>query len=433
MKDDSANPRLLAARGIALGRLGRGPEGLRSLEQALAISPKFLPALEGAAEIGYRDHVPKAALFLKRVLELDPDNAAAHAMSGSLAFEKSDCAGANAHFSRAEKMIANDSLVMAQWGECLIASNQSASGAERLRTSLALRPNEKVQYDLALALHLAGKDSEAIEAAAKLRVDSDSENLRGSIYASQNRVPEAIAAFRKAAELDPQNEQNYVDLVSVCLDHQSFDVAKDIVNAGIANLPDSAALYTLRGAIAAQTSDVEQSAADFERARRLQPDRSYGDLGLSLLLRQQDQIDSAIAVIRPRLKKSPDDATLNFLLADLLLRKSEDPGKRSEHEARKHLTKAITLEPDLAKAHAALGKLLFQSGEQEPALKELKRALELDGTDRVALNQYVLVLRKLNRNEEARAAARQLQEVLAADRKSEVEKNRFRVVRLPAQ
>ena len=434
LTNEPANPRLLAARGIALGHLGRDGEGLQTLEKALTISPKFLPALEGAAEISYRGHNPKAAAFLTRVLELEPNNAAAHGMTGAMAFEKGDCAAAMAHFSRADAVITNDSLALAQWGECLIASNRPASGVERLRASLALHPgNKDVAYDLALALHLAGKHAEALQAAAALSLDSEVENLRGSIYASQNLIPEAIAAFRKAAELDPKNEQNYIDLASICLDHQSFDVAKDVVNAGIANLPDSAALYTLRGAIAAQTSDVEQSAADFERARRLQPDRSYGDVGLSLLLRQQDQIEQAIAVIRPRLKKSPGDAMLNFLLADLLMRKSEDPGKQAEREARKLLTNAVRLQPELAKAHAALGKLLFQAGEADPAASELKRALQLDPGDRVALNQYVLVLRRLNRNEEARAAAQQLRGVLTADRKNEVEKNRFRLVRLPAQ
>ncbi len=293
-----------------------------------------------------------------------------------------------------------------------------------------MRGDEKVRYNLALALHLATRDAEALPLARALRPDADALNLLGSIYAAQNQVPEAIAALRKATELAPRDEQNYIDLASVCLDHQSFDVAEDVVNAGLHNIPDSAALYTLRGAIAAQTSDIERSAADFEHARRLQPDRSYGDVGLSLLLRQQDQVDAAIAVIRPRLKQNPDDATLNFLLADLLTRKSGEIAPSDLQEARRLLTNAIRLQPNMAKAHAALGKLLFQSGNAPDAARELKRALDLDASDRVALNQYILVLRRLNRNDEATAAAQRLRDVLADARRSEVETNRFRLVRL---
>ena len=262
-------------------------------------------------------------------------------------------------------------------------------------------------------------------------MDADSAvlNLLGSIYASQDKVADAIVAFRKATELDPKNEQNYIDLASLCLDHQSFDVAADVVNVGIANIPDSAALYTLRGAIAAQTSNVEQAAADFERANRLKPDASYGDVGLSLLLGQQSQIDEAIAVIRSRLERAPNDAKLNFLLADLLVRKSDDPQQSGQHEAQRLLVKAVGLQPDLAKAHAALGKLLLKSGQADLAIKELKVALEKDPNDRVALNQYVLALNRLHRTAEARAAAERLRDLLSEDRRAEVRKNRIRIMR----
>ncbi|HVH72566.1 MAG TPA: tetratricopeptide repeat protein, partial [Candidatus Dormibacteraeota bacterium] len=252
-----------------------------------------------------------------------------------------------------------------------------------------------------------------------------------SIYASQYKVPEAIAAFRKATELDPKNEQNYIDLASLCLDHQSFDVAADIVNVGIANIPDSASLYALRGVIAAQTSNLEQSAADFEQANHLRPDASYGDVGLSLLLGQQSQLDEAIAVIRSRIKSAPNDATLNFLLADLLMRKPDDP-QTGQDEARRLLTKAVRLQPDMAKAHAALGKLLLKSGQAEEAINELKLALAKEPNDRVALNQYVLALTRLHRTEEAKAAAERLRDVLSEGRRDEVRKNRIRIVRSSA-
>jgi tetratricopeptide (TPR) repeat protein len=435
LRQDSANPRLLVLRGVALGQLGRDREALESLERALTISPRFMTALQAAAEIAYRIHDARANNYLSRILQQDPNNAPAHGMSGALAFEARDCAAATTQFAAAEILIHDDPLALAQWGECLVVIGQAASGAARLRAALTLQPEtapgaKNLRYDLALALHESGKDDDALEIARALPDEACRENLLGFLYAAQDKVPEAIAALRKSAELDPKNEQTYIDLASVCLDHQSFDVAEDVVNIGLANLPDSAALYALRGAIAAQTSHVEQSAADFERASRLQPDRSYGDLGLSLLLRQQDQIDQAITLIRLRLAKSPNDATLNFLLADLLVRQSSDDDRSQVSEAHRLLATAIRLDPNMAKAHAALGKLLFQCGDPGRAATSLTRALDLDPSDRVALNQYVLVLRRLGKSSEASAAAQRLRDVLAEDRKSEVQKNRYRLVRL---
>ncbi len=429
LKQQPSNPRLLAARGLALERLNRDQDALQSFEKSLAISPKFLIALEGAAEITYRTHDPKTTDYLSRILQQDPQNAAAHGMAGALAFEEHDCPAANRHFAAAEPALNDNPLALAQWGECLLAEDEAHLATKQLGQSLRLRPQDKtVSYNLALALHLDHHDEEALEITKTLAADSDVLNLVGSIYAGQDKVADAIAAFRKATELDPKNEQNYIDLASLCLDHQSFDIAADIVNVGIANIPDSAALYTLRGAIAAQTSNMEQSAADFERANRLKPDASYGDVGLSLLLGQQSQLDEAIAVIRSRLERAPNDAKLNFLLADLLMRKSGDAQESGQDEARRLLMKAVRLQPDFAKAHAALGKLLLKSGQVDAAIVELKVALEKEPNDRVALNQYVLALTRLHRTEEARAAAERLRDVLAEDRRAEVRKNRIRIV-----
>jgi tetratricopeptide (TPR) repeat protein len=432
LKQQPSNPRLLAARGVALERLNRDREALQSFEESLAISPKFLVALEGAAEVTYRTHDPKVSNYLSRILQQDPQNTAAHGMAGALAFEEHDCPAANGHFAAAESALSDNPLALAQWGECLLAVDEPHLATKQLEESLRLRPQDKrVRYNFALALHLDHRDEESLEIAKTLGADSDVLNLLGSIYASQDKVPEAIAVFRRATELDSKNEQNYIDLASLCLDHQSFDVAADVVNVGIANIPDSAALYTLRGAIAAQTSNLEQSAADFEQANRLKPDASYADVGLSLLLGQQSQLDEAIAVIRSRIKSAPSDAKLNFLLADLLMRKPDDP-QTGQDEARRLLTTAVRLQPDMAKAHAALGKLLLKSGQAEEAISELKLALEKEPNDRVALNQYVLALTRLHRTAEAKAAAERLRDVLSEDRRAEVRKNRIRIVRSSA-
>ena len=54
--------------------------------------------------------------------------------------------------------------------------------------------------------------------------------------------------------------------------------------------------------------------------------------------------------------------------------------------------------------------------------------MELDPNDRVALNQYILALKRLGKIQEANAAAQRLRDVLAEDRAAEVRKNRVRFV-----
>ena len=429
LRQDGGNPRLWAARGAALTRLGRNAESLQSFEHALSISPKYLPALEGAADAAYGQDPRRAGGYVRRILAQDPGNRTAHAMAGAIAFEARDCRGVMDHFARSGEVARHSAEALAQWGECLTGAADATHAAERFRESLALHEDARVRFHLAVALHLSGQQGAALEALRGAPADAAARNLAGAIYVAQSRFAEAVAAYREAIALAPGEPRHYIDLASLCLDHQSFDVAADVVNAGLAANPKSPALYTLRGAIAAQFSRMEEAAADFERAGRLEPDQIYSDAGLSLLLEQQDQIEQAIAVIRPRLAKAPGSAALHFILGDLLL-KPQNATAAQRAEARAQLTEAIRLKPDLAKAHAVLGKLLLQEGQAAAAVEQLRLALRHDPADRIALNQLVLAYRRLGRAEEARAAAAQLQRALTDERQAEVRKNGVRFVRL---
>jgi len=64
--------------------------------------------------------------------------------------------------------------------------------------------------------------------------------------------------------------------------------------------------------------------------------------------------------------------------------------------------------PSWAKLTRPLGKLLLQGNHPEDAAVELRRALDEDPEDRVALNQYILTMKRINRIEEANAAALRL-------------------------
>ncbi|MDQ6679067.1 MAG: tetratricopeptide repeat protein [Acidobacteriota bacterium] len=431
VREEPGNPRLWAARASALSRLGRIPESLESFDKSLAISPKFLQALQAAAEIAYNSRDPRAAAYLNRILEQSPANPTAHAMAGALAYEAQDCRAANSHFATASVALAGNADALARWGECLVQENQPVVAAAKLSQALQLRPGDRrLTLQLAAAEHLSGAEARALSLLTHLPKDGAAMNLRAAIFTTQERFADAVNAYREAMRLNPAAEANYIDLASLCLEHQSFQVAADVVNAGLVSLPRSAALYTMRGAIKAQSSEPEQAAADFERASQLAPSEFYGQAGLSLLYEQQDQLDQAEAVLRPKLKASPDNAVLHFLLADVLLKRQElAAGGRSE--ARTCLETAIRLKPEMSQAHALLGKLELQEGNGEAAVTESRKALAQNPSDRIALNQLVLALRKLGRKEEARQAAEQLKENLAQGRRDEVHSNTVRFVRTP--
>ncbi len=83
---------------MAMTGLRRDSEALPVLKTAMEISPDYVPAIEAAVEIEYRQGKPEVVSHLKHLLALRPGESTAHAMLGALAWKQSDCAAAVQHF-----------------------------------------------------------------------------------------------------------------------------------------------------------------------------------------------------------------------------------------------------------------------------------------------------------------------------------------------
>jgi Flp pilus assembly protein TadD len=437
LKSRPGDARLWTIRAIALERLGRLPQSLASFERALALDPDSIAALKGATEVAYRTHSPKAARFVQRVLAREPGDETAHAMAGSLAVEADSCSEAAAHFARSGAALRENQLALAQYAGCLLRLKRPREAGDIFQRLAEASPGDPAaRYNLAVCRLEAGQAQEAAAAAAAgvaLRPgDPELLNIFAAASAAAGQLETAIAALRKATEVAPAEERHYVDLALLCAEHDAFDLALEVVNTGLANIPGSSRLYTVRGAIQAERSEIDAAMRDFEQASALSPDELYGSVGLSLVLRQANRLPEAIALLRGKLAAQPHDATLNYLLADVLLRTDPDPASLESAEARTALQRALQARPDFAKAHGTLGKLQLRSDEVASAVDELRAAVQLDPSDRLALNQLVRAYRRLGRQEDAAAAAVQLKKLLETERTEEVARNRIRLYRAPA-
>jgi tetratricopeptide (TPR) repeat protein len=355
-------------------------------------------------------------------------------MAGVLAVESGGCDKAVEHFRQSGQALDGNAAALTQFGGCLMRVRRPEEAVAVFERSLRDAGDAPdARYNLAVALLDAGRNEEAVtQARAAMTArprDPEVLSLFAAASAATGQVEPAITALRTAIEIAPDNERHYLDLALICLDHDAADLAMEVVDAGLARIPDSARLYTMRGAIRADRAELEQAVQDFERARALGPDDLYGSVGLSLVLRQSERVPEAIALLRQKLARHPADATLNYLLADALMRSDPDPASAEFREARVALGRALKANPGFASARAALGKLWLRAGELPRAVEALEVALKLDPSNRVALNQLVLAYRQLGRTSEALAAADALKALLARERDAEVARNRVRLVK----
>jgi Flp pilus assembly protein TadD len=436
LQSEPGNVTLWTGRGLALENLGRSEEALQSFGHALGLQPSFIPALKAAAELTYRSHDPHAREFVEKLLKADPQNKTAHAMAGVLAFEAQDCGGAISHFEAAGTELTQNRQGYSLLGVCLLRLNHSAEAEHVFRILLTQNPeSSNVRYDLGYSQFLSGHAIEAIESLRPLtsvdRPPADALNLIAAAEAYSGQLAAAIADLRKAVEVQPAAEEHYLDFAALCLAHGSLDIAKEIVDIGLEKIPTSARLYSMRGIIQAQHGKYEEASRDFEQANRLSPETSYGSLGLSVLRAESKQPQEAARLLREKLSRAPDDPTLNYLLADILLNQPGTTTAGDLTEAKSVLLRSIRAKPDFSSAHALLGKLYRREGDKARAIEEFKTALAHDPQNRVALNQIVTALREANRVDEAASYSRRLRRTLEQEISSDADQTRLRIVRTP--
>ena len=90
LKTSPGSAQLWMLQGLAYSGKGDQKSALDSYEAALKISPDYLPALEGAAQLEYQAGRQDAVPFLERILKSRPQDMTTHAMLAVLAFKKGD-------------------------------------------------------------------------------------------------------------------------------------------------------------------------------------------------------------------------------------------------------------------------------------------------------------------------------------------------------
>ncbi len=152
----SRDPRLWALNGLVLARLGNQQQALASYKQALAITPDYLPALEGAAEITYKAHSPEAETLVRGILRARPDDQTAHGMLAALSFEHGKCETAVEEFAHARDAIASNAPALKQYGYCLLKLRRAAEAVPVFEQIERLDPADpKATVSISLSFNLS--------------------------------------------------------------------------------------------------------------------------------------------------------------------------------------------------------------------------------------------------------------------------------------
>jgi tetratricopeptide (TPR) repeat protein len=437
LKESPNDPQLWAMQGAAYSGKGHQKEALSSFRTALRISPDYLPALHGAAQIEYDAGSREAVPLLQRVLRLRPADPTGHAMLAVLEYRQGNCTVAAEHFEKAGAMLDSQLVALHAYATCLVRLKRLDEAARVFLRAISLQPEDPQQRRLLASIQLMNhKPQDAVATLQPLveqNPSSETLELASSAYEDAQDTAEAVSALQQAILLDPQNISLYLDFAQICFAHASFQVGINVVSDGIEQRPDSAQLYFARGVLYVQVADYEKAEADLVKAYQLDPNESLTAAAQGLLAVQQNDLDRAMRDVREKLKSRPHDPLLLYLQADVLTQKGAEPGTADFQIAMQSAKKAVALRPTLAAARAVLAKLYLQSGKNQEAAEQCRKALEIDPKDQASLYRLIQALRKTGETEQVPELLKRLALLRQESAKQQKQNSRYKLVEGDAQ
>ncbi len=222
------------AAGMLLEKQEKFADAVEEYKQALALDPAS-DALTGLANIYMRGRrFPEAAEYLRRLVALHPEQAAAHV----------------------------------QLGRVLAAEGKNDAAIAELETGAKLAPaDESIQRDLAELYATAGKNDEA-EATYRVLLaghpnEADLHRGLGQCLLREKNPAVAQQEFLAAVKLKPDLGEAYGDLAFAASENKNYPLVIQALDARAKFLPEIPITYFLRASAYDHLKDTKKAAANY--------------------------------------------------------------------------------------------------------------------------------------------------------------------------
>jgi predicted Zn-dependent protease len=455
LADNPRNVKALNLAGLAYTGKGDLQKADQYFESCLQVDPGFLPALKNLSvnEFNAHQYADAEKHLLAAEKEL-PDDPVVNLFLGQIEYRQQKFKLAAEHLDRARNLVLQDPNVTAYLAVSFLRTDQKPQALELLgritpsdidpQSQLAIGISlaeidmyaEAIPYlqaafnhdpdsydtgfDLALACIRTKQYANAIAASNELvrrgHDTSELENVLAEASEDNGQTQQAVDAYRKAIALDSDDVNNYLDFALLCINHHSFADGMKVISVGLQVHPKSDRLIFMRGILNAMQDHFDLAEQDFREAALLAPQNDYGYVGLGVTYLERGNSNEAIRLIRSRLRQKSNDASLQYLLGEGLIRSGAAPGQPAYAEAQSALEKSVKLNPKLCLPHVSLGSIYLDEGRFSEAATQFELARAIDPNEKSSYSHLAVAYRHLGETEKAREALTALKQVLEQDR-----------------
>jgi tetratricopeptide (TPR) repeat protein len=196
-------------------------------------------------------------------------------------------------------------------------------------------------------------------------------NQLGNCLAAQGRADEAIAHYRLALEIQPNDAQCRFDLGHVFGGQGRVEEAIAQYRQALVIEPDYLAARINLGTALDTQGRASEAMAQFRRVLEIKPDCVEARYNLAVDLAKQGAVEEAIAQYQKVLEYDPEDAAARNNLGAALFTQGDATAAIGQYR------RALAVNPRSAEAHNDLGVALFSQGHVDEALAEYQQALAL--------------------------------------------------------
>jgi len=232
-------------------------------------------------------------------------------------------------------------------------------------------------------------------------------------YDRQGKPDQAYRAYSRAAESDPNSEDNYIAFAEFASAHGNNDYALQVVARALQRLPKSPGLLFEQGILWALKGDRSQADHSFQEASRLKPGWNLPLLALGISRLESGDAAQAAVLFEKARAADPRDSRAHYLYATALSRESGVISGEMRAKAIAAVHKAIELDPKDARAHALLGQFDLAAGKPDAAALDWQTALKIEPENTTALYQLGLLRRRQGKTAEAERLMQAFQRVKA--------------------
>jgi tetratricopeptide (TPR) repeat protein len=362
-------------------QLKRYAEAARLLKEVVAADPGNATANYNLGLVSLAQGKPVEALpFFQKVLSANPADIAA--LTGIL-----ECrlllkqpVAVRETVSKLERLLPPSDPSLLRVASLLLVHEQYEPATAILERVRQAHPESfDVNYNLALGYVRSGKFERAAQLLEPFLAGpnaAEANSLTAQVRDRLQLKEQALAAYQKAAELEPANEEYRFGHASAVLQYLSIDGALAGFSKATSDFPKSWRMKVGLGSALFLAGRYEECARALLDAVRVEPRAAPAYYLLGKVYESAGQQQTTIReTFKAYLKTRPRDAWAFYHYGVMQYLEQEARSGTAFEPAKTQLKTALSLKPDFAEAHLQMGIIAQAEGNLQEAARSLEKAV----------------------------------------------------------